>query len=62
MAVATALSQTQTTVFYQWKMWAQARIHKRRQLKRRTLRNLRIAVQQKKQLQKMALSALGFQV
>ena len=62
MAVATAQTQTMNSVFYGWRMVTHAEKTSRQALMRRCLRNLRKGVDKRKQLQKMAISALGFQV
>ena len=49
-------------MFYGWRNVIHAEKTSRKALMRRCLRNLRKGVENKKQLQKMALSALGFQI
>ena len=62
MAVITAQKQCETSVFYAWRMVTHAEKTSRKALMRRCLRNLRKGVDNRKHLQKMALSALGFQL
>jgi len=60
LTVLTTLNQLQNSCFYGWKMWAYSEKRSRKALLRRCLRCLNVAVQKRKNLQKMALSALGF--
>ena len=62
LAVMTAQKQCETSVFYAWRMITHAEKTSRKALMRRCLRNLRKGVENRKHLQKMALSALGFQI
>ena len=62
LAVSTAQTQTMNSVFYGWRMVTHYEKTSRQALMRRCLRNLRKGVDNRKHLQKMAISALGFQV
>ena len=62
MALLTALRQSKASVLYGWRLWTAACKARKHAIMKRVLRQLRIAVQRRKQLAMMTLSALGFQL